>query len=67
MWRIYWLLVLFLAGCNSSDIPKPVPKTASVVPLFDAQRRALTQSEQIQQQINQQADGQRQIIEQQTQ
>ena len=67
MWRIYGLLVLFLTGCDSSDIPKPVPKTETAVPLFDAQRQVLTQSKQVQQQINQQADAQRQIIEQQTQ
>ena len=60
------LLLMFIAGCNSSDIPKSVPKTATTERLFDTQRQALEQSKQIQHQVDQQAEAQRKIIDQQT-
>jgi hypothetical protein len=66
MRSIVLLIVFFIAGCNSSDIPKPVPKTASNDRLFDTQRRALGQAKQISQQMEQQAEVQRKAIEQQT-
>lgn len=66
MRNIILLLVLFIAGCNSPDIPKPVPKTANNDRLFDTQRHALEQAKQVNQQMDQQAEAQRKAIERQT-
>ncbi|MFA5172518.1 MAG: hypothetical protein WC426_13235 [Sulfuriferula sp.] len=65
--RISLLLVIFIAGCNSSDIPKSVPKTATADRLFDMQRHALEQSKKIQLQVDQQAEAQRKALDQQNQ
>lgn len=65
MTRISLLLVMFIAGCNSSDIPKSVPKTTTAGRLFDTQRQALEQSKQIQLQVDRQAEAQRKAMDQQ--
>jgi hypothetical protein len=66
MKNIVFLLVFAIAGCNSSEVPKPVPKTATTDRLFDTQRQALEQAKRVGQQMDQQAEAQRKAIEQQT-
>jgi thiamine biosynthesis lipoprotein ApbE len=59
------LLVLFTAGCDSSDVPKSVPKVDNSEKLFATQRQALDSAQQARQQMDQQIEAQRKAIDQQ--